>query len=219
MTTSSYEIWMTYDAESEMIMLPVNPEKFQVTVGSKNSTVNIIGLGEITVMQGRPQFQFSFSSFFPAASFPGLQTSSIAPPLTLISTINAWKAGDIPVHFICTGIGLSIYCTIERFEYYEAGGDVGTWQYSITLKEYRFVTIRKITITSKKKAKVAKKGKTRKSNKKKTTSYTVKKGDNLTTIAKKMGVSDWKTLYNANKSVIGGNPNLIYPGQKFTIPS
>lgn len=25
-------------------------------------------------------------------------------------------------------------------------------------------------------------------------------------------------IYNANKGVIGGNPNLIYPGQVLTIP-
>lgn len=27
-----------------------------------------------------------------------------------------------------------------------------------------------------------------------------------------------KKIYEANKGVIGKNPNLIYPGQKYTIP-
>jgi nucleoid-associated protein YgaU len=44
-------------------------------------------------------------------------------------------------------------------------------------------------------------------------SYTVESGDTLSTIAVKEGVSDWHTLYNDNKSTIGSNPNLIYPGQ------
>lgn len=48
--------------------------------------------------------------------------------------------------------------------------------------------------------------------------YTVVKGDNLSAIAKKFGLSGWKELYEVNKGVIGGNPNLIYPGQKLTIP-
>jgi nucleoid-associated protein YgaU len=44
-------------------------------------------------------------------------------------------------------------------------------------------------------------------------SYTVASGDTLSTIAQKLGVSSWQSLYNENTSVIGSNPNLIYPGQ------
>jgi murein DD-endopeptidase MepM/ murein hydrolase activator NlpD len=47
--------------------------------------------------------------------------------------------------------------------------------------------------------------------------YTVKPGDNLSKIAQRYGIS-WKDLYNANKNVIGSNPNLIYSGQKYNIP-
>lgn len=50
--------------------------------------------------------------------------------------------------------------------------------------------------------------------------YTVKKGDNLWTIAKKFygNGADYSKIYEANKDTIGNNPNLIYPGQTFTIP-
>ena len=49
--------------------------------------------------------------------------------------------------------------------------------------------------------------------------YAVKKGDNLSSIAKgKYGKeSQWTKIYEANKSKIK-NPNLIYPGQKLIIP-
>ena len=30
--------------------------------------------------------------------------------------------------------------------------------------------------------------------------------------------SDYTKIYNANKGTIGGNPNLIYPGQVLTLP-
>ena len=47
--------------------------------------------------------------------------------------------------------------------------------------------------------------------------YIVKRGDTLSGIGSKYGVS-WQKIYDANKSVIGGNPNRIYAGQTLTIP-
>ncbi|GAA4869603.1 transglycosylase family protein [Kitasatospora terrestris] len=46
--------------------------------------------------------------------------------------------------------------------------------------------------------------------------YTVKSGDTLSKIAASQGV-DWHTLYNNNTGVVGGNPNLIYPGQVLSV--
>ncbi|MFJ6750865.1 MULTISPECIES: transglycosylase family protein [unclassified Streptomyces] len=46
--------------------------------------------------------------------------------------------------------------------------------------------------------------------------YTVKAGDTLAKIAKAHG-KDWKSVYSENKSVIGGNPNLIFPGQQLNV--
>ena len=50
--------------------------------------------------------------------------------------------------------------------------------------------------------------------------YTVVKGDSLSKIALKFygNANRWKEIYEANKGVIGANPNLIHPGQVYTIP-
>lgn len=51
------------------------------------------------------------------------------------------------------------------------------------------------------------------------TRYTVKAGDNLSTIAQRFyGVQNWQKIYNANKGVIGSNPNIIRAGEVLTIP-
>lgn len=215
-----YQMWLTYNAEKEKIQLPVLPESFQTKNGSSNDSVDITGLGEITIMQSRPALQFSFSSFFPAAKFPGLQVSSITKPLTLIQKINTWKASRTPVHFICTACRVDLYCTIEKFDYSEEGGDPGTYQYSITLKEYREITVRQVKVDIPKKEATVQKEEPRVDNSVQPKTYTVKSGDCLWNIAKKYygSGSDYTKIYNANKGTIGGNPNLIYPGQVLTIP-
>jgi nucleoid-associated protein YgaU len=50
--------------------------------------------------------------------------------------------------------------------------------------------------------------------------HTVVRGDSLSKIAQhyygKAGL--WRKLYDANKDVVGSNPDLIKPGQVLTIP-
>lgn len=50
--------------------------------------------------------------------------------------------------------------------------------------------------------------------------YTVKAGDNLSLIAKKLygDARRWQSIYNANKEIIGKNPNLIFARQVLVIP-
>ena len=50
-------------------------------------------------------------------------------------------------------------------------------------------------------------------------SYTVVAGDSLSKIAKRFygQASDWRRIYEANRDSIK-DPDLIYPGQTFTIP-
>ena len=52
-------------------------------------------------------------------------------------------------------------------------------------------------------------------------SYTGVKGVCLWNIAKRFygNGAKYTVIYDANKGTIGGNPNLIYPGQVLTIPA
>jgi nucleoid-associated protein YgaU len=48
--------------------------------------------------------------------------------------------------------------------------------------------------------------------------YTVRSGDTLSRIAAKLGIADWRRLYEANRGVIGSDPNRIFPGQVLVVP-
>ena len=76
---TNYQMWITYNAESEKLRIPVLPETFTVSIGSNNSSVDVVGLGEVVIKQARPAFQFSFSSFFPKKNFPGVSVALSSP--------------------------------------------------------------------------------------------------------------------------------------------
>lgn len=220
---TNYQMWITGNAEAEKLRIPVLPEKFTVDIGSKNSSVDVVGLGEIVVKQSRPAYQFKFSSFFPARRFPGLSVSSLSPPLSCVEKIKGWIDGKKPVHVIITGISIDVYCTIEKFSYYEQGGDVETIYYDLTLKEYREVTLRKVKVDTEEKQATVEKTETRVDNTVPPKTYTVKKGDCLWNIAKAYYGSgaQYTKIYEANKAVIDahhGGPNMIWPGDVLTIP-
>ncbi len=48
--------------------------------------------------------------------------------------------------------------------------------------------------------------------------YTVQPGDTLSEIAARLGIGDWRHLYEINRGVIGPDPNLIRPGQVLALP-
>ena len=117
-------------------------------------------------------------------------------------------------------------CTIEAFEWGENDG-TGDIFYTISFKEYRNVVASKSNVSqessgsgeSASQVAGANGGAARTEPKVSSRRYTVKKGDTLTSIAKRLtGSSNWRPIYNANRAVIGGNPNRIKVGQKLTIP-
>ena len=219
--SSKYQMWLTHDGESQKVRFTVLPELFRVTNGSMNKSVDIVGLGEIIIKQDRTAYGVEFESFFPAASFPGIQVSSITSPQTLKDTILSFKNSDKPSHFIITGANINIFCVIEDFPFEERGGDVGTIYYSLKLKEYREVSARQIKVdVTTRKASLPAQTETRTDNRVQPKTYTVKKGDCLWNIAAaQLGSGSRYTEIASLNSDIIKNPNLIYAGQVLKLPT
>ena len=221
--SGTYEIWLTYNSNKKRLQIPVLPEKIEISYPEKNDTVYVYGVGEVTIKKHPGAFVMKWSGFFPAAECQGCISNPKKPKECLDFLKKVMKI-EKPAKIVYTGgaCRLSSQCTID-FEASEEGGDLGTIHYSITITEYKKTSIRKLKKKkkngSKKKAKV-KKTSNRTSSKSKASKYTVKKGDCLWNIAKKFygKGAKYTVIYNANKKVIGGNPNLIYPGQVLTIP-
>ncbi len=215
--TSKYQYWITFNNEKERLRLPVLPEAFKISNGSKNESVDVSGLGEITIKQDRPALAINFDCYFPANSFPGVEYSNFPNPETCVATINQWKDSDKPVHFIITGSKVNMFATIETFDVEERGGDVGTLYYSITLKEFRTVTVRQVTVNAVTQVATVNKEPQRTDNRVQPSVYVVKSGDYLYKISKSVlgNANRWGEIAKLNGI---SAPYTIYPNQKLQIP-
>ena len=216
-------IELSYNNHEEMFELPLNPEEFEFTEPHNNQRITLLNIGEANLMGHRGLLTGSFSSFFPATRFPGVQVSSLTKPLTLVEKINTWKASRKPIHFIATACGVDLYVAIEDFNYSEEGGDPGTYQYSITLKEYREIALRQVKVDIPSATASVQKEEPRVDNTVQPKTYTVKGGDCLWNIARKFygDGSQYKKIYEANRAVIDahrGGPNMIWAGDVLKIP-
>ncbi|MEG1894646.1 MAG: LysM peptidoglycan-binding domain-containing protein [Oscillospiraceae bacterium] len=217
MTTNKYQMWLTANGEREKLQFPVLPETIKTDKGSKNQSVSIAGLGEITVIQSRPAIKFSFSCFFPSTDFPGISVGYIPIPHTAVGKITEWKESKKPVHFIITGCNVDLYCTIEDFQTHEDGGDVGTIYYSIALKEYREITVRQVKVEIRTQKASVRAAPARVDNTSPPRTYTVRRGDCLWNIAQRFLGSG--SRYPEIKALNGLSSNMIYAGQVFKLPS
>ena len=213
------EIWLK---GSKKVRLPVLPPEYTVSSAQNNTVVNVVALGDVVLKGKRGLRSITFSSFFPMRYDAGYcEFTNIKKPKAYVEMIESMKRAGA-VKLIITGTSINFRCTIESFEWGENDG-TGDIDFTLTLQEYKapsvssssVVKISESTTTTTEAA-----GETRVEQAVTGGTYTVKSGDCLSSIAKKMlGTSNWQALYEQNKSVIGSNPNLIYPGQVLTLPA
>jgi hypothetical protein len=128
-----------FNYNNEIIQLPVNPDKIQVTGKGNNKTVEVIQLGEISILKDKKLQSIAFKSFFPEQDwFPAIQTrGNFKGPDFYVNFIEKIRIDKKPCQFIVTGIGITMKVSIESFDYYHQGGDHEDKYYEIELKEWR----------------------------------------------------------------------------------
>ena len=223
-----------YDFYLKKCLLPIAPPKLSVKINNANETVTLINEGEINILKKAELTDIEFECRIPQEKYPfAVYKSGFKGADYFLDYFESLKTSKKPFQFIVcrkrpTGKRLfdtNIKVSMEDYKITEDAKNGFDILVKIKLKQWRDYGTKTVNISfnmEKPKASVE-------PQREATTSpapaaaqtYTVVKGDCLWNIAKKFygNGSKYTVIDNANRSVIGGNPNLIYPGQVLTIPA
>lgn len=219
---------MAFDFYLKDCLLPIAPSKLEIKINNANNSVNLINDGEINILKRAGLTDIDFDCILPQMNYPfAVYKSGFQPAEVFLNYFESLKVSLQPFQFIVSRVlpnGKALFSTnmkvsLEDYKIVEdvkEGFDVTV---NVSLKQYKDYGTKIVNISMASKASVEQSRSAESSPQ--ASSYTVKKGDCLWNIAKRFYGSGAKypIIYDANRSVVGGNPNLIYPGQVLTIPA
>lgn len=218
------ECWLSYNNGAEKLRLPVPPPVIHVTSPFGNQDIEIVHGMDFTVIGTRGQKEFSFETFFPRDyNSTYCDYKDFPSPKECVATIEKWRDTRRPIRFLVTETDINYAVTVRDFPHeIERAGEPGDIYFSLMLKEFKFtkigkkVDVQKAPVKQPARPPVVNKGTVNKPG----GTYTVKKNDNLSKIAFSVygKASKWRDIFNANKKVIGANPDKIQIGMKLVLP-
>lgn len=218
---ANMEFWLKNEMKKINMLLPITPRNYDIPYEMNIETVGATAVGDINTPTHRKPMNISLEGIFSVNEdypFINKKTCAVVYAIDYVNIIRDWiDAKDIIRLIITEDVQTKINALfhIETIKYSEDNTSNGDINYTITLREYR--PLKAITVTK------PNTNKPRPSTKKTASTkrvYVVQSGDYLSKIARKFygNSSKWGTIYNANKKVIGKNPNFIRVGQKLIIP-
>jgi LysM repeat protein len=222
-----------YDFYLKKCLLPVPPDKLQVKINNANDTVTLMDGQQINLLKKAELTDIEFECLLPQMKYPfAVYKNKFRKASFYLERLEQLKTKRKPFQFIVsryTPKGKRLFHTnlrvsLEEYTITEDVKDGFDVRVKIKLKQYRDFGTKTIKIKKKKKKTTAATKKTRETDNSPAPAaaqtYTVVSGDTLWGIAKRFygNGSSYPVIYNANRGVIGGNPDLIYPGQVLTIP-
>lgn len=223
-----------YDFYLSKCLLPIAPDKLQVKINNANDTLTLINEGQINILKTPELTDIEFECIVPQTKYPfasyrfGFKGASY-----FLDYFESLKVDKKPFQFIVSRTlpnGKVLFSTnmkvsLEDYKITEQAKDGFDLKVKIKLKQYRDYGTKTVNIKMSGSKPTATVQNARAAGASPaptgTQSYTVVRGDCLWNIAKRFygNGAKYTVIYNANKGVIGSNPNLIYPGQVLTIPA
>ncbi|MBS5511635.1 MAG: LysM peptidoglycan-binding domain-containing protein [Clostridium sp.] len=223
-----------YDVYLGGVLLPVTPSKLTIKINGGNKTTMLIDDGEINILKKAKLTDVEFEAVIPQVKYPfATYKSGFKGASYFLGQFERMKKKKSSIQFIvCRRLpngkrlfNTNLKVSIENYTITEDAGSGFDVKVKFSLKQYKHygtktVVIKQPTPTSTPTATTEQPRETKEAPAAAQT-YTVQSGDCLWKIAKQFygNGAAYTKIYDANRDVIGGNPNKIMPGQTLTIPA
>lgn len=217
-----------YDFYLKKCLLPVPPSKLTLKINNANKTVTLINEGEVNLLKQAGLTDVELECLIPQVEYPfAVYKSGVKGADYFLGYFESLKTSKKPFQFIVCrklpgGDGLfdtNMKVSLEDYQITEDAKNGFDLKVKIKLKQWRDYGTKTASIAADgTEASIETQRET--DNAPTAQTYEVRKGDCLWNIAKKFygNGSQYTVIYHANKELIGGSPNLIYPGQVLIIP-
>lgn len=221
-----YTFIFKYDGnETDVAVLPIAPDKFSTKIKSNTKLIDLISVGEATIIKDIPLREFSFKVLLPRnpdlSDIP-IDSKHYHEPYYYLALIREFRASKKPIRFTITRVlpdktisfSGNLLVTIESYTVEEKAGENGSYWIDFKLKEYRNieVTITETASQPKEDGKQKLVQETLRTTKEPEKTYTVKSGDSLWKIAK-LQLNDGSKYSEIAKLNNIDNPNNLQVGQ------
>lgn len=196
----------------EELTLPVTPGMYAIEHGRRVNSLTLLGAGEVNLPGSSARFHEQLEGFFPCRDYPFLTPGAGTDPWAYVEWFEKRADAGRVLRFIVSDTPVNAPVILEpiRYEQRQGPGDI---YYTLTLRGYAYLEAARYENTSP----AAGTARTAEAQPEHQERYTVRAGDTLSAIARR--VYGDASLYGRLAAANGiQNPNLIYPGQVLKLP-
>ena len=228
------EIYLTDLETGDRMRFPMTPEKMNVQTGAIFQSYTILAIGDIDLPAGEELTGFSWSGTLPGeARENDPYIREWRNPQEIQQQWSVFRAKKKKLRLLATETPINHDVYIQRYTMEYSGG-YGDYTYTINFIQAKDLKVQvsgasngtgSSGASGQGNAAAAATGGGTPAQERpappQPSTYTVVSGDSLWKIAQRFygAGSEYPKIYEANRAIIGNNPNLIFPGQVLTIPS
>lgn len=191
--------------------MPVTPSSYPMANGRAVERLDMAQTGQLALPGLKTLFVESLEVMLPAKQYPFCTAGAVTDPKYYLELLSTWSNDGNVCRYIVSGTGINAAVLLGPIEHGEKDGTNDVYA-TIPLYEYRYldeVLVEQTQNTSRA---------VENANQKTTAdSYTVKKGDTLSDICRRL-YGDSSLAYKLATANNIKNPDLIFPDQVLTLP-